>query len=110
VFFASFFFRLCLFLSRLKEEGSEYNGESVVEFKPKLAGRFFLKDDILRKKLIQHIFGKIVLIQHIFCHLGKTIVICTPERESARDDDRKATNNDRGTCALVFVEIFGVER
>jgi len=49
VFFVSFFFRLCLFLSRLKEEGSEYNGESVVEFKPnevKLAGRFFLKRDI----------------------------------------------------------------
>ena len=37
----------------------------------------------MRKKLIQHIFRQIVLIQHIFCHLGETIVICTPERESA---------------------------
>ena len=48
-------------------------------------------------------FRQTVLIQHIFTHFEKTIVICTPERESARENNREATNNDRGTHAFVFV-------
>ena len=31
-------------------------------------------------------------------------MICTLERESARENNRKATNSDRGTRAFVFVE------
>ena len=57
----------------------------------------------MRKKLTEHIFRQIVLTEHIFTHLGETIVICTPERESARENNRKATNNDRGTHVFVFV-------
>jgi len=45
-----------------------------------------------------------------FLSFGKTIVICNSERESARENNREATNNDRGTCSFVFVEIFGVEQ
>ena len=55
-----------------------------------------------RKRLIQHIFRQIVLIPHILFFWEKQ-VICTPERESARENNRKATNSDRGTRAFVFV-------
>ena len=47
-----------------------------------------------RKKLIQYIFRLIVLIQYILFFWEKR-VICTPERESARENNRKATNSDR---------------
>jgi hypothetical protein len=56
-----------------------------------------------RKKLTEHIFRQILLTEYIFTPLGKTIVICTPERESARENNRKATSNDRGTRSFVFV-------
>ena len=55
-----------------------------------------------REKPNPYIFRQIVLNPYIFCHLGKTIVICTPERESTRENNRKATNNDRGTRVFVF--------
>ena len=55
-----------------------------------------------RKKLIQYIFRQIVLIQYILFFWEKR-VICTPERVSARENNRKATNSDRGTRAFVFV-------
>ena len=45
-----------------------------------------------------------------FALLRKTIVIWTSERESAREDNRKATNNDIGTRDFVFVEILGLAR
>ena len=63
----------------------------------------------MRKKLIQYIFRQIVLIQYILFFWEKQ-VICTPERESARENNRKATNSDRGTRAFVFVGEFGVDR
>ena len=63
---------------------------------------------LVRKKLTEHIFRQIVLTEHILCDLAKTIVICTPKRESARENNLKATNSDIGTHVFVFVEIFGV--
>ena len=60
----------------------------------------------MRKKPNPYIFRQIVLNPYILTDLGKTIktiVICTPERESARENNRKATNSDRGTRAFVFV-------
>ena len=56
-----------------------------------------------RKKQNPFNFGQIVLNPFIFGDLAKTIVICTPERELARENNRKATNNDRGTRVFVFV-------
>ena len=55
------------------------------------------------KKADPVIFRKIVPIQYNLCDLAKTIVICTPERESARENNREATNNNRGSRAFVFV-------
>ena len=57
--------------------------------KPKTKSRVSKK---LRKKLIQYIL-----------FFWEKQVICTPERESARENNRKATNSDRGTRAFVFV-------
>ena len=63
-----------------------------------------------RKTPNPHNFGQNNLNPHNFALLRKTIVIWTPERESAREDNRKVTNNDIGTCDFVFVEILGVSR
>ena len=67
-----------------------------------------------RNKPNPHNFGqnelRVLVNPHNFALLRKTIVIWTPERESAREDNRKATNNDIGTFDFVFVEILGVAR
>ena len=63
-----------------------------------------------RKTPNPHNFGQNNLNPHNFALLRKTIVIWTPERESAREDNRKATNNDIRTFDFVFVEILGVAR
>ena len=75
---------------------------------PKKFSTFFEKNR--EKHQTRTILANLNLNPHNFALLRKTIVIWTPERESAREDNRKATNNDIRTFDFVFVEILGVAR